>query len=327
MNAKLEQIAEKIKAAKKIAIFGHQKTDCDCVSSMLAASYMCEELGKKVEIFVDSELDETVLSLPGVEKLNKAASGQKADLLLSLDTATSERLGKYKTEFLLHKNTCRIDHHGNTENYAKLDYVDDSLPATCLILKQLQKLLNVKDSHELNYLLLSGTMSDTGCFRFNTTTSKTLRTAAEIVDGLNGGYNDVYCAQFNNKSKHKLMVEAYAIQNAEFFQNDQIALTFFSLDTMKKLATNITESSHRMLHLLDIGSVKIAISVTEEQKGRYAVSFRSKGDTDISVCAAAFGGGGHKGAAGCKIPGKAENVIKRVVEEAIKVLEKQDATK
>jgi len=327
MKATLEQIANKIKEAKKIAVFGHQKTDSDCVSSMLAFAEMCEKIGKKVELFVDSEFEESLFSLPGIEKINKNTAGQKADLLVSLDTATSDRLGKYRTEFLIHPNTCRIDHHGNTDLYAKLDYVDSTLPACCLILKKLQKLLEVKDSHLLNYLLLAGTISDTGCFKFDTTTPKTLRIAADMLDGLNGGYNDIVCSLFNNSSKHKVMVEAYSVQNAQFFYDDKIALTFFSLDLMKELKTDITESSHRVVKLLDINTVKIAISITEEQKGRFAVSYRSKGNTDISVCAIAFGGGGHLGAAGCKLSGKAEQVIKKVVDEAIKVLEKQDAAK
>ena len=321
MNATLEQIAEKIKESKKIAIYGHQKTDCDCVSSMLALSLMCESLDKKTELFVDSEFDETIFSLPGIDKINLASNGQKADLLISVDTATSERLGKYRTEFLVHNNTCRIDHHGNTKGYAKFDYVDSTLPANCLVLKELQKLLKVKNSHLLNQLLLSGTISDTGCFRFDTTTSKTFRIAAEMMDGLKGGYNDIVCAQFNNYSKHKVMVEAYSVQNAQFFCDDKVALTFFSQETMNQLQTDLTESSHRVLRLLDIKTVKISISITEEQPGRYAVSFRSKGKYNVSCCAEAFGGGGHVGASGCKVSGRADQVIKRVVSEAIKVVE------
>ena len=325
MKATLEQIAEKIKDAKIIAAFGHQRTDCDCVASLLAFGLMCEQLGKKVELFVDSELDDRVMHLPGIEKINRTSSFKQADLLISLDNATAERLGKFRTEFMLHNNTARIDHHGNTEPYAKLDYVDSSLPANCLILKKLQKLLGVKDTPDINFLLLSGTMTDTSCFRFNSTNAKTLKIAAEMVDNLNQDYTNVVYPLFNSVSKQQRMLEAYAITNAKFFHNDEIVLSYFSQDELKKLGATIPMLSSRAHFLLDINTVKIAISVTEEEKGRFLVSYYSKGKIDISTCARAFGGGGHTGAAGCKLIGKESQVLNRLVKEAEKCLEKYNA--
>ena len=239
MNATLEQIADRIKNARFIAAFGHQKTDCDCVSSLLAFGLMCQQLGKKVELFVDSAFDETILHLPGIEKINKADNFRQADMLIALDNATVDRLGKFKTEFMLHKNTARIDHHANTEAYAKLDYVDSTLPANCLIIKKLQKLLGIKDTPELNFLLLSGTLADTGCFRFNSTNAKTLRIAADIVENLNTDYTNAVYPLFNNVSKQKRMLEAYAITNAKFYHNDEIVLSYFSAQDLKNLNATI----------------------------------------------------------------------------------------
>ena len=74
-----------------------------------------------------------------------------------------------------------------------------------------------------------------------------------------------------------------------------------------------------------LNTVKIAICATEEESGRFLVTFYSKGKIDVSVCARAFGGGGHTGAAGCKLIGKEHQVINRLIKEAEKCLEKYNA--
>ena len=322
MKVTLKQAAEKIMQAKSINVYGHIKTDCDCVSSLLAFGLMCEHLGKKVALFVDSAYDETLLHLPGLSKINSKKK-LNADLFVSLDTATADRLGKYQAEFLLANNNLRIDHHQTEVAYAKAEYIDSNLPACCLILKEFQKLLNVPDSDELNFLLLSGVLADTGSFRFNSTNARTFELAADMIRNSTFNYNDAVTPLFQTISKTKRLVQARALSNAKFYNNDQIALQFVSNADLKELDATIAETSGMSFMVLDIATTKIAISVTEGELGAFSVTFYSKGSIDISGCARSFGGGGHTGAAGCKLYGKAKDILPKVVAAAQKALEEQ----
>jgi phosphoesterase RecJ-like protein len=63
-----------------------------------------------------------------------------------------------------------------------------------------------------------------------------------------------------------------------------------------------------------IVGVEVAVSLREEEGDVFRVSFRSKGRVDVSAVAARFGGGGHRNAAGCALPGPLADVKKRVFE-------------
>ena len=69
-----------------------------------------------------------------------------------------------------------------------------------------------------------------------------------------------------------------------------------------------------------IVGVEVAVSFREEEGGVFRVSFRSKGRVDVSAVAARFGGGGHRNAAGCAVPGTLADVKERVLEALSAVL-------
>jgi phosphoesterase RecJ-like protein len=58
--------------------------------------------------------------------------------------------------------------------------------------------------------------------------------------------------------------------------------------------------------------VEVAVSFREEEGGMYRVSFRSKGRVDVAAVATGFGGGGHRNAAGCTVPGSLSEVKRKV---------------
>ena len=318
----LKQIADKILCAKKIAAYGHIKTDCDCVASLLAFREMCLSLNKHVDLFVDSLFGESFLHLPNIDIINNSKLNYY-DLVISLDTATPDRLGKFRNEFVLHKNSIRIDHH-ESKPYAKLDYVDSTLPANCLILKKLQNLLGVNDNDQINYLLLSGTLADTGCFKYNSTNSETFYLAAKIIEKISFNYTDAVVPLFQNVSKKKRLLQCRAVSNTQFYFNDKIALMPLYLTDLNEFGANLSDSAGMSHLVLDISTIKIVIAVTEAEANTFYITFYSKGEYDISSCARYFGGGGHKGAAGCKVHTNKNILFPQLVDLAKSVIMEQD---
>ena len=82
MNITLEQMAEKILNAKNIGVFGHIKTDIDCITSLLAFSLLCDSLNIKSHLFIDSNLPENSKHLPFIERINSSEI-QKFDTVIS----------------------------------------------------------------------------------------------------------------------------------------------------------------------------------------------------------------------------------------------------
>jgi phosphoesterase RecJ-like protein len=62
-----------------------------------------------------------------------------------------------------------------------------------------------------------------------------------------------------------------------------------------------------------ISGVEVAVAFREEADGNFRVSLRSKGRVDVSAVATLFGGGGHRNAAGCLLPGPLAEARARIV--------------
>ena len=89
-------------------------------------------------------------------------------------------------------------------------------------------------------------------------------------------------------------------------------LTFTSKDFIET-ETDYSSTEGCINKVLDVDGVNIAVSIAEVEQNSYKISFRSKGDIDVSLCASRFGGGGHKNAAGCRLKGEYYDVLDKLI--------------
>ena len=196
-----------------------------------------------------------------------------------------------------------IDHHQEPSDYAHYTYSDSKMSSTCeMVYKFIKKLrADKKITPEIATCLYAGIMTDTGSFRFSSTSSDTHRAIADLID--KGAKNDqIHNNIHDTNSENKLQLLGTALQNLKV--NKELRTAYISLSQEELDRHNFqkgdTEGFVNYGLSLD-GIIFAVIFIEKANEDLIKMSFRSKGDFDVNKFARAhFEGGGHINAAGGK---------------------------
>lgn len=321
MNSK-KDLQNSIKNANNIAIFSHINPDGDTLGSMIGLSKLIElNFGKKTTNIIIGKRPDTYSFLPHIEECvsNHDADKSKVfDLAIAVDVAAKDRMSDMQEVYFKAKNTANIDHHITNNNYGNINIVKGHASSAGEVVYEIAKDLNWNINKEIAELIYIAILTDTGGFRFENTSPKVFSYASELIElGLNP--TQIYRQCYESKPKAMALLNAYAIQNAIFKENDRIAYTIITKDDMKNFnaKSDYTEGISEALRQID--STEIAILLKELPNQMTKVSLRSK-TVNVSKLAEHFGGGGHHYAAGCTIQKPPKVAIEKLLEIAKKSL-------
>lgn len=319
MNSEIEldNIIEVINKADSIGIFTHISPDGDAIGSSLGFYLGLKQLKKDVEVITDV-YSKCFSFLPNREEIKENTS-REYDVVIALDCATKPRLYDPNGSFDKSKFSVAIDHHSSNTYFAKLNYVEGDSPATCKTLVKIFKRLGINITKEIGECLMAGIITDSGGFRYNTVDDETFEFAATMLDtGVN--ISDIYYRTFDVKSKAQFQLSTVATSRLKFYCKDRVALTYITLDDMKKCRAEVGDHEGIVNVGRNIEGVEVSIFLREVEDNFYRVSMRSNDYVDVSEVASIFGGGGHSKAAGCDIRMDLDTAIKKLVKETNKVL-------
>ena len=310
------KIIEIIKQSKKVAIFGHQSPDGDCLGSMYAISFLCKKFDKQVDMFVDDEISfpYTFLNIPNFNKCEFDVNNY--DLLISTDVAAKHLLGKYGNAFEGFKNTIVIDHHGARDLVGSLTYVEQT-PSCAEIVFDILKHSKVEIEPDVATFLYMGVSDDTGCFKHDNTTANTHKIAGELID-FGADYKTINYNLF--KLKPLKSFNMTNTLNQHIVSQDGLTYNYVTLDFMTKNGYTSHDLGDYVNTLVNLEGTKIAFLIVEKQKNVYRINFRSIEGYDVSKIANKFNGGGHSQASGGSIIGKFKPSLKAVVDECMLAL-------
>lgn len=318
-----EKFWEVIQSSNSIAIYSHIQTDGDAVCSSLALYTVLTSMGKKVDVFYGTPLPTYLEFLPGVSILNQKNVG-KYQTVVALDCNNADRLGKAKYTFFKYAVSLQIDHHPNNPNFAKtVNIVETSTSSTCEILYGVLKHNHVVIDKQTALYLLTGMLTDTGGFMFNNTTYHVLQKAGELLKILNTDISSITTPLFQSVTWNEFLLNKLAMQKLETVHNGVCALLILTQEDFRSCNTQIENAKSIIKIGMQLADVKVVVLCSEDPEGFYRVSFRSKGDIDISKCAAVFGGGGLKNASGCRIYSQNPSFVRKEILRSLEVI--QDA--
>lgn len=319
MNSEIEldNIIEVVNQSNKIGIFTHIAPDGDAIGSSLALYLGLKQLKKDVDVIAD-EYSRCFSFLFGLDEI-KSRGRKDYDLVIALDCATKERLFDINHSFDMGRVSVSIDHHASNTYFAKYNYIEGSSPATCKTLVKILKRLNISITKEIGESLMTGIITDSGGFRYDTVDDETFEFAASMLD-LGVSISDIYYRTFDVKTKAQFQLSSIATSRLKFYADDRIAVTYITLEDIRR--TNATVGDHEGIVNVgrNIEGVEVSIFLREVEIGHYRVSFRSNEYVDVSEVADCFDGGGHSRAAGCEIYTSLENALRKLVRETKKYL-------
>lgn len=308
-----KRLIDYISDAKNVLIVIHVKPDGDCIGSGLSLRQIVEDLGKNVDIAVDSELPKHYEFVKNYDKINDIRFNNY-DLVISSDCADELRLGKYYSKFKAAAVSVNIDHHPTNRGFGKVNILKPTYSSACEIVYGL-----IKDDFtitpDIATWLYMGLSTDTGNFMHNNTSPSTLTAAADL---LNCGVDLPFLINklYKNSTKQRLMLLGRAIDSIRFYEDSKISIITITKDMLLDCGCTLMETEGIIDYGINIEGVKVAVCMTQQAENSYKVSFRSKGP-DVSASASVFGGGGHMLASGCVVNGRYHDVVDKIM-KAIK---------
>lgn len=308
----LESILEEIKKAEKIVILTHENPDGDAIGSSLAMYIALKEMGKNPDVIIP-ELPRVFNFLPETENIKKEGLKESYDLAIALDCATLKMLNGWSNYFEDAKVKVTIDHHGTNTMYGDYNYVNPDAPACAQTLISIIQFFGVEIDKKIGTCLLTGIITDTGGFQYQSTTPETFEFAAELLQtGVN--VSDIYKRVMNTKTKSNFELRKRAIERMEFFENGKIAFTYITKQDEKEVEAESGDHEGIVEEGRAIEGVEVSIFLRETAKG-FKASLRSNEYVNVSDVCLLFGGGGHIHAAGCTIAQSLEQVKEKIINE------------
>lgn len=307
---KTDNIKKVIDATSKVVITSHKSPDGDAIGSSMALKGLLENMGvKDVSVIVPDGFPKFLYWLnPNNEILyfdsdTEKAKGKlsEADLIFSLDYNSLSRIGDMGA-FIEALNTTKIvvDHHQNPDDFADYYFIDTDCCSTCQLIYELAEDMQVEDKvdSQIGSAIYCGIMTDTGSFRFPSTTSKTHNIIAKLLDAGAEG-SQIHQQVYDNNSEDRLRLLGYALTNKmKVYPSKKAAIIYLSKEDLKRYNYQGGDTEGLVNYPLSMDGIKFSVLV-KEHNNLVKMSFRSKNEVYVNEFAREhFNGGGHIYAAG-----------------------------
>jgi phosphoesterase RecJ-like protein len=310
----MEKLKDIIGEAKTVGITGHIRPDGDCVGSCLATYNYITRNYPDVDVRVFLEfVDNKFMLIDNADKIiTTGYDGTEFDLFIALDSGDTDRLGINKPYFDNAKRTLCVDHHISNKGYAEINYILPQATSACEVLYDLleDELIDLPTAKAL-YM---GIAHDSGCFRFSSTSPKTMRVAANLMEkGIN--VNELLEKTYYSKTYDQQKITARIMLDSERCMEGKFIYSYATKELMDKYNVTVHDLDAVVSELRNVQGVECAMFMYETEPMKFKVSLRSNSYVNVSEIAMSFGGGGHVRAAGFSLEGSVDDIIKIVSEK------------
>ena len=312
-------LLELLRRSDRVVLTSHVRPDCDALGSELGMAGILEALGKDVRI-VNAQA--TPANLKWIDPRGKIESlAEKVrpadladrDLFIVLDTSAWAQLGAMgDVAKSMREKVLVIDHHVSEDDLSDRWFKDTSAEATARIVYEIGLRLKVPLTEAIAMPLYAGLSTDTGGFRFPSTSGESFRVAARLVDA-GASPTMIYRELFEQDSLARLNLVGRTLAGATTFHDGKVILSTVRQSDIKQVNALPSDTEDLVNLTLAVKGTEVAVILIEQPDGRIKVSFRSRGPVDCNLLAARFGGGGHKAAAGTIVDGPFDTARERIM--------------
>lgn len=326
----IKAIQALLSSPKHIVIVPHKNPDGDAIGSTLGLYHFLKKHNHTAQVITPNDYPQFLKWVPGettilkydtqTEDSNKAI--ENADIIFTLDFNTFHRTGAMAPLLEASKALkILIDHHQEPDDYATYTYSDVSMSSTCEMVYHFIDMLGDTDKIDAKIAtcLYLGIMTDTGSFRFPSTTSTTHRIVAELIE--KGAKNaEIHNNVYDTNSYNRLQLLGCALTNLKVLPELRTAYITLSQSELHKFDYKKGDTEGVVNYALSLENIIFAaIFIEDLQEGIIKISLRSKGSFSVNEFSRAhFNGGGHNNAAG----GRSETSLNATVEKFLSILPK-----
>lgn len=299
-NNTLEQIANKLREAETVLLFPHVIMDGDTLGSSIALCIALRKSGKRAHILIEDEIPSYLLFLEKDYCTYDRNILDTPDISMSIDCSDIERFVMRKDKFLSGKFSICLDHHRTNNHFADMNYIDINAGATGEIVYDLIKEMGVELDVEMAEAIYTAITTDTGNFQYTNTTKTTHLITADLFDvGID--LEKISVEVYQNIRHEKLKIMNEVVNTLEILFDGKADIAYVTQEMLDKTGALMEETEGIIEILRNISGVEISAFLKESKDNEIKVGLRAKTYGDVSKIAQAFGGGGHKKAAGCTL--------------------------
>lgn len=316
----LQEISNLLDSPTRISIVMHQRPDGDAMGSALGLYHYLIQLGHDVKVVTPTDYPANLKWLAGTEKViigpeDPAAEIIRAsDVLMCLDHNDLKRIEPLDQAAREVPVRIMIDHHKDPKEDFTYLFWDDTASSTAEMIYRLivQRGHQDKINQAIASCLYTGTLTDTGSFRFPSTTAAVFRMVADLVDaGASPG--DTYEALYTNDEEKRLRLIGHALANRltvlPAYHTAYIKLNKADVEQFN-IGTGDTEGL--VNYCLGIKGINLGVFMIDKDE-RIKMSFRSRGTFSAQQIALQFNGGGHFHASGGRSEASLEETEARLL--------------
>ena len=222
------------------------------------------------------------------------------DLILGFDAGSRKRLF---IEGINYKTLGCIDHHRYGDLYGDMNLVTFGASSTGEVVFDLLKSLKIPLDKDIASNLYVCIYTDTGGFKYSSTSPKCFRTAASLLKYKVDPW-DIFANIYENNPINRLRLLSEVLSSLEIDANGQLAVISFSEKLLEKYDASYDMVDGFINYARSLKGVEVAMMLFETSNAGLEVSFRSKGRVNVGKVAQSLGGGGHKNAGGARLKGK-----------------------
>lgn len=316
-------LKELLAQPRKIVITTHHKPDGDAMGSSLGLYNYLIQKGHHVRLITPTDYPHFLQWLPNnpeviiyTDHQNAAAQMVKeAELIFCLDFNSLSRINALGD--LVQSSSAlkiMIDHHLEPEGFDDFRHWNINASSSAqLVYEFIVDLMEEKEliSTDVAVCLYTGIMTDSGSFRFPTTTSKVHRIVADLID-LGAENSRIHQLVYDNSSENRLRFLGFCLsEKLEVLPEFNTAIISVTKEELKRFSIITGDTEGIVNYALSINGIRLAAFIVE-RTDMVKLSLRSTGDFPANeICKKYFKGGGHRNAAGGHADDNLENVLEK----------------
>lgn len=318
MDITIKDAANLLNRQQKVVILSHRAPDGDTLGCAAALGTALSRMGKQVRFACSDEVPEKFAclfsELPPIHH-PPAPQPFPDEFVVSVDIAADNLFGDALAAYPARVNLC-IDHHVSGSDFAECRVLDAAAAATGEIVYTLLLEMGAEIDPKIADCLYIAVSTDTGCFKFPNTTSRTLRIAADLID-LGAHSPDINRRLFDTLSPARIALERLAFDRLESHFDGRCIVMDLPRALLEQTGAKGSDLDGIAGLPRQIEGALVGITIRERKDGGYKLSLRGQSPINCAEICERFGGGGHAGAAGCAFEGISLAEVKRQILAAV----------
>lgn len=317
MTSPEQTVLAAVRAKGNFLLATHFNPDGDALGSLLGLAEILEGMGKRVLRYLEEPVPHLYRFLPGcgqiqidMDKVREFVARAGNDLLtVCLDCGDEKRLGRNSGELIGFRPIMVIDHHKGNTGFGDGAWIEPHRSSTGEMIFDLADSLGAEISPRAAECLYAAINTDTGSFRYESTSSHTFAVASELVR--RGVRPELVSSNlYDNYSLGRLRLMQEVLATLEMHERDRIAIIKVTQKMLERTFTTMEDTEYFINFPRAVRSVRVAVFLKQIDPDIVSVSLRAKGLCDVSLVAARFGGGGHRNASGYRVKGESLDSVR-----------------